>query len=445
MEAGILIYNLLIAPFTILSVPVRYLFKKNRSRITDSYWPSRLGIYARDLNHKISMAKSPVIWIHAVSVGETGVAELLVKEIKKSVPESSIILTVTTRHGLSVANSKLSEFATIIPFPIDLPNVLSDAVQTFNPDIYISIETEIWPNLVTFLHRKKVPLLLLNGRISSKSFASYKFTRWLWKPVLRKFSRLAMISEKHGERIIHLGAPPDRVTVAGNVKLARVTEEKNETQLERWKKILNISDKQLVVVFGSLREKENSWIPEIFARLKEKESDLLGILAPRHLKRVPELEEYLTKYKVDYQKLSEILKSGEKRTASAILVDVIGELASIYSIASIAFCGGSLVPVGGHNILEPVAWGKKVLYGPYMNNFSDIKETVEELGFGVEVTDKDDLTDKLEKLLKSSSITRGKMDLKTRFTDFRHPLEKQVKLIINELKIRCQWNGKLGS
>ena len=444
MEAGILIYNFLIAPFTLLSVPVRAFFKRGTTLSTTTYWASRLGIYAWIHTRKISEAKPPVIWIHAVSVGEAGVAELLVKEIKRSMPESYVILTVTTRHGLSVAHSRLSRLATIIPFPLDLPNVVSDAVNTLKPDIYISIETEIWPNLITLLHRKKVPILLLNGRISPKSFRGYKSTRWLWKPVLKKFSRLAMISEKNRERIVHLGAVPNRVSVAGNIKLARVTEEKDETQPTRWKKILSISDKQQVVVFGSLREDENGWIPEIFADLKEKNPNLLGILAPRHLKRVPVLESHLTKYMISYQKLSRILELGEKRTASAILVDVIGELANIYSIASIAFCGGSLVPVGGHNILEPVTWGKKVFYGPYMSNFSDIKDAVEELGFGIQVSDKKDLAYKLEKFLKHTDTAQDKICLESRLSGFRRPLEEQVKLIVDELRKRKQSQGKLG-
>ena len=445
MEAGILIYNFLIAPFTLLSVPVRALFKKSITHNTAKYWSSRLGIYALDSIRKISEVKPPVIWIHAVSVGETGVAELLVKEIKRSLPGSYVILTVTTRHGLSVAHSRLSRLATITPFPLDLPNVVSDAVNTLNPDIYISIETEIWPNLVTFLHRKKVPVLLLNGRISSKSFRSYKSTRWLWKPVLRKFSRLAMISKKNRERIVHLGAVPDRVSVAGNIKLARVTEEKDETQPARWKKILRISHKQQVVVFGSLREEENKWIPEIFAILKEKNPNLLGILAPRHLKRVSELERHLTKHNIGYQKLSKILESGEKCTASAVLVDIIGELANIYSVASVAFCGGSLIPIGGHNILEPVVWGKPVFYGPYMNNFSDIKEAVEEVGFGIQVSDKKDLAYKLEKFLKHSDTAQNKIRLESRLSEFRRPLEKQVKLVVNELRKRRHSQEKLGS
>ncbi|HDM78073.1 MAG TPA: hypothetical protein ENG51_16665 [Deltaproteobacteria bacterium] len=444
MEAGILIYNFLIAPFTLLSVPVRAFFKRGTTLSTTTYWASRLGIYAWIHTRKISEAKPPVIWIHAVSVGEAGVAELLVKEIKRSMPESYVILTVTTRHGLSVAHSRLSRLATIIPFPLDLPNVVSDAVNTLKPDIYISIETEIWPNLITLLHRKKVPILLLNGRISPKSFRGYKSTRWLWKPVLKKFSRLAMISEKNRERIVHLGAVPNRVSVAGNIKLARVTEEKDKTQPTRWKKILSISDKQQVVVFGSLREDENGWIPEIFADLKEKNPNLLGILAPRHLKRVPVLESHLTKYMISYQKLSRILELGEKRTASAILVDVIGELANIYSIASIAFCGGSLVPVGGHNILEPVTWGKKVFYGPYMSNFSDIKDAVEELGFGIQVSDKKDLAYKLEKFLKHTDTAQDKICLESRLSGFRRPLEEQVKLIVDELRKRKQSQGKLG-
>ena len=430
MEPGILIYNLATTPLIFLSAPLRLLFKKSLSPgDSPGYWAARLGVYPEHFKYKLKKMKRPIIWIHAVSVGETGVAELLIRELKKAIPEASLILSVTTKHGLAVAMSKLSGVVTVLPFPVDLPNVVSKALQAVDPDIYISIETELWPNLATFLHRRKVPLVLLNGRISSSSYRNYRATRWLWGPVLRKFTRLSMISQKHSERVISLGAPPERVLVSGNMKLAGVLEGVDKKWPEKWKKILNLSDADPVVVFGSLRAEENTWMLEVCDSLRKSNITPVAILAPRHLKRIEVLEKWLQERGVAYQRLSSILKFKEPRRSGLVLVDMMGHLSSLYSVATVAFCGGSLVPVGGHNILEPVAWGKPVFYGPYMDNFSDIQEIVEELGLGFQVGSKTELLDGIKKFLEGPEKILEKHELKFETTDFRAPLKTQVNLV----------------
>ncbi len=430
MEAGILIYNIVAAPLTLLSVPLRLLFKKDVSATAKpGYWAARLGVYPEAFRRKLQGMKRPLIWIHAVSVGEAGAAGLLIRELKKDIPQSSLLLSVTTKHGLTIASARLSDEATIFPFPLDLPNVISAILQIVKPDLYISIETEIWPNLITSLNRKNIPVILLNGRISSKSFPGYAKTRWLWKPVFEKFNHLAMISQKHRERALFLGAPPERTDVRGNIKLALISGKKDSQLQEKWETILDLSNDAPLIVFGSLRLDENIWALEIFDKLRKQYPELVGIFAPRHLKRIDSLEAWLNKNRTQYQKLSSILKTGNRRIANVVLVDTMGKLAELYSVATVAFCGGSLVPVGGHNILEPVAWGKPVFYGPYMGNFSDIQEAVEELGLGFQVKSKTELYEALAEFLSRPSRMMHTDNLKPAAFDFEAPLKKQVQLV----------------
>jgi 3-deoxy-D-manno-octulosonic-acid transferase len=320
----------------------------------------RLGFYS-DIP---SPGKHPRIWFHAVSVGEVSGAAPTLLALKRKLPQAVIFLTAGTSNGIRYAAAQLPPDVAVLPFPLDFPKCVSRALHSLSPDLFIAFETEFWPNFYRQLRTHGVPALLLNGRISESSERFYRMLFPLFRPVFEQFGQMAMHSEEDRDRAARIGVPSDKMFVLGSSKYDGLLRKASPKTEQYWKEILNVGRQTPVIVGGSLRGFECTRLMEIFRELKASSPNLLGIFVPRHMHNVPKMCEWLSSKRIPYDLLTQIETGSHPRTASVVLVDRIGALFEIYSAGDLIFCGGTLEPVGGHNILEPAAWSKAVFYGP---------------------------------------------------------------------------------
>jgi 3-deoxy-D-manno-octulosonic-acid transferase len=349
------------------------------------FWKGRLGGYGPD--HYDLKTGRPRFWFHAASIGEVTGAVATVHSLRRRCPASIIWLTVGTPQGLHFAHEQLGDIATVLPFPLDFPWVLKRAVQTLQPDLYVALESEFWPGLFGLLRQCRVPAVLLNGKLSRRSARRYACLRPLFQPIFQQFRWLAMHSPADREGALLLGAPPERVQVLGSAKydcLLTRTLKGNQTD---WRRILRLEPDTPVLMGGSLRRSECITLLHIFQQLGETVPQLVGIFAPRHLHRLPAMMEWLRERQVPFQLLSHLRRREQIREARVILVDQMGVLFDLYALGHLIFCGGTLEPIGGHNILEPVAWGKPVFYGPHLESVKEEHNLLQGAGGGRTVVD----------------------------------------------------------
>lgn len=322
----------------------------------------RLGFY----DTQCWSAKKPRLWFHAASVGEVTGATAILHHLHERLPHAGIYLTVATQQGFNFARTHLPGWTQVLPFPLDFPEVLDRAYQYLQPDAYIALESEFWPNLFRLLRNRQVPTLLLNGRLSSRSAQFYNLVRPLFQPIFAGFCWLAMHSAEDMRNAIALGAIPERTVVLGSAKYEGLLAKADQQKAQKWRTLLSVSPDVPVLIGGSLRRSECIELLRVFHALANHSSPLLGLFAPRHLHQVPHMARWLQQHDIPFQYLSQLEQNHERRVASAILVDRIGVLFELYALGDLIFCGGTLEPIGGHNILEPAAWQKPVFYGPYL-------------------------------------------------------------------------------
>jgi 3-deoxy-D-manno-octulosonic-acid transferase len=311
-----------------------------------------------------------MIWIHAVSVGEVLTITPLIKKLKEKDSNKEIVLSTITDTGLMVAIDKVGKIANIIYLPFDVPFLIRKAIRSIEPDLFVIIETELWPNLVKHIKKNNIPILLLNGRISEKSFKGYKKIRFFVKQILTNIDLFCMQDELYSSRIKQLGADHNRVITIGNLKFDK------EFSLNplQWINIFKDLKKEygnFIIVAGSTHEPEEEMILDAYIRLKRDFPNIRLIIAPRHPERFNEVGELLKKKGLEFIKRSEITLDSDPKI---ILLDVIGELAIVYSICDIAIIGGSFILHGGQNPFEPAYWGKAIVCGPHMENFPMIND-----------------------------------------------------------------------
>ena len=334
----------------------------SNARNDSSFLRGRLGRYEQ----VPAAGNGPRIWCHAASVGEVNGATATLHALKDRLPDANIFLTVATPQGFRHARERLPSQANVLPFPVDLSSVLERAFHFIAPDLYVAFEGEFWPNLFRFLRRRCVPAVLLNGRLSERSARRYRLLASLFQPVFLHFSRLAMHSEEDLQNILSLGVPGERTLVLGSSKTDGLLAGARPERTLHWRNLLRIAPYQPVVVGGSLRRSECAAVMEAFTALDPTDPPPLGIFAPRHLDRIPEMAAWLEEHGIPFQRSTKIESGEEERHAPVVLVDRIGILFELYSLGDLIFCGGTLEPIGGHNILEPAAWGKAVFYGPHL-------------------------------------------------------------------------------
>ncbi len=358
----------------------------------------RLGIWPQELRDKFS--NHTWIWLHAVSVGEVGAVEPLVTAIKERHPQLKLLVSTVTETGNHLAHKCLKGAKgadEIVYFPLDVNFISQRMIKRVKPRLFIMAETEIWPNFLRCLTKHNIPAVIINGRISAKSYRNYRLVKFFIRRVLADIDCFSMQSEMDAERIKGMGAIPKRVLVSGNLKFDRLPQVVKPAHEKDLLASLGIEPAAPVFIAGSTHAGEDAIILKAYKRLLSDRPELVLIIAPRHLERLSSIEELVKQHGLTSVRKSSIIN---KRDDNAIiLLDTIGELAQLYSIAGLVFVGGSLVPTGGHNILEPAAYGQPVLFGPYMNNFLHCAKLLKDAGAGIEVNGLTQLVSEAQRLL----------------------------------------------
>jgi 3-deoxy-D-manno-octulosonic-acid transferase len=317
------------------------------------------------------------LWIHAVSVGEALTARALAADLKARYPRLRLFLSTTTLAGQQVARRSLQHVDAVFYFPFDWAFIVRRTLSLVKPRVFIMMETEIWPNLLRVCRKRGVRTVVINGRISSRSYPRYRLIRPFFRRVLADVDRFCMQSEESARRLIDLGADPSRVSVTGSLKfdsLELPTPASHGKPRERVLRFFRISPHRTVIVAGSTFRGEEAAVLRAFSRVKSTMPGALAVLAPRQPERFGEVERLARDAGFVTARRSELPIDAEPR-ADVVVLDSIGELAQLYQLATAVFVGGSLVDQGGHNILEPAIFGKPVVFGPNMQNFKEIADT----------------------------------------------------------------------
>ncbi len=391
-----LFYNLILFTLQIIifiSLPFILLFNKRLYREL----LERLG---HNGSHTSSFKP---IWLQAASVGEVTVAEKIINVIKNKHPDLKILLTVTTATGKKLARDRIKEAESIRYFPFDFKRSVRAFLDQVDPRLFIMIETEIWPNLTSEIGKRNIPGVIVNGRISDKSFKKYRMVKPLISRALKNITMACMSSPLYASRIIKLGIPVEKVIMTGNIKfdISNLPSHEERTSLMN---LMGIDKNHEVFLAGSTAEGEDSLIIDAYLRASKICKQPVLLIAPRYPQRALEVEHLIKQKGLTSIKLSSLKQEENKHPKEVIIIDTIGDLSKIYSFGTIIFVGGSLVPKGGHNILEPAAFGKPVLFGKYMENFKDIANAFVKNGAGFMVRDAEELHKTIEFLLKNKEI-----------------------------------------
>lgn len=391
------LYNLLLTLAVIFIFPFFFLY----ILITGNYRNGllqRLGFNSFKTENDPSL--TPRLWIHACSVGEVTAIHPIISEIKRTYPSSYIAVSNTTKAGHEYAKEILVEdVSSYLFFPFDFLWVVKRVLKAVAPDIFVVSETEIWPNFLRMTKKLGITIIMVNGRISLRSFGRYMKAKPFMRVVLQNLDMMSMIGESDAKRIIAMGAPPERVYVNGNSKYDRLADQVNPCFVKEIRTVLHITEEDKVFIAGSTRNGEEEIIIEAYLRLISVYSNMVMIIAPRHIERRSDIEKLLHKKNLRFVRKTDLNKGKIRQDEQVVLIDTIGDLFKVYSVGTIIFCGGSLVPLGGHNVMEAAVWGKVVFYGPFMENFLDAKELLEEAGAGIEVKGVDDLVERSLRLM----------------------------------------------
>jgi 3-deoxy-D-manno-octulosonic-acid transferase len=367
-----------------------------RGRKQASYaqrWLERLAIYD-------SKPESGVIWFHAVSVGEAEAAFPLIRAITNRFPARTILVTATTPTGSARIREVLGDTVCHVYLPYDLPDCVDRFIRHYRPVLAVVLETEIWPNLYRACGKRGIPLAIVNGRLSEKSARGYLRLRALTCESLSHAHLIAAQTLEDAKRYIAIGADPESVVVAGNIKFD--TELPTETQ-DRAKALRGtLFGRRPIFIAGSTHPGEESQILNAFSALRRQFPALLLVLAPRHPHRVGDVVAECKRLGLAIRLRSEHKSCDE--SVDVFLLDTLGELRSFYAASDVAFVGGSLVPIGGHNVLEPAIAGLPVLFGPHMFNFAEIGCKLRESGGGIEVKNAEELAHWTGRLLNDESL-----------------------------------------
>lgn len=395
MNVEMIIYDLLFLILFLLSVP----FLAIRRKLYRGYW-QRLGF----ISH---LKKSQgCIWLHAVSVGEIISAQRLIKDLRKEFPQKDFLISTVTASGNKIAQAIAGPKDCVTYLPLDISFIIKRFIERFRPCIFIAMETEIWPNLFIQLQRASVPKVILNGRISERAFGKYNFFKKFFKPVLEKVDCFAMQSDRDSARILELGAVGEKVTVTGNMKFDSESNGEQAMSIGQLRERLGLGPDATLLVGGCTHRGEEEILFLVFKRLREIKSTLRLLIAPRHIERIKEIERLGKQYGLSTVRISQ-LSGGSLDSNCVFLLDVLGQLKDYYAVSTITFVGGSLVPWGGHNILEPANFAKPIIFGKYMQNFSDIRDLFLKNEAAIEVGSVEELEESLKELLIDSSQAKN--------------------------------------
>jgi len=364
----------------------------------------RLGFLPRTLIKSLSGKEA--IWIHAVSVGEANSTQPLVKALIEKYPDNEIIISTVTPTGNERAKSIAQGRARVIYLPLDLSFIIKKAIRLIKPKVFIIVETELWPNLLSCLNKNNIPVIFINGRISEKSYRGYLFGKWFIRRLIEKVRFFMMQSEADAKRIIELGANRESVKIIGNTKfdiIETIADVKEDQTLI--KKIFTINDNDLIICAGSTHYPEESILIKVYSKLKNEFKNLKLILVPRHTKRADYIRQLVAENNLTFTSYSKPL--GEAAPGADVLIlDIMGKLKAAYSLADVCFVGGTLAEIGGHNLIEPAIFSKPIIIGSHVDNCRYLAESLLEANGAIMIKSEADLADKMKDFLLQPSLNK---------------------------------------
>ena len=382
-----MIYNLIILVFALIYLPI-YLCKRK----FHPDFKMRLGILPPGLE-----LHSP-IWIHAVSVGEVMAVRNLIKDLRIAYPEKRFFITTVTPTGNRIAKGIASETDFVSYLPLDFSFVVRRVVDKIKPELFIILETEIWPNLLAYLYRKNIPVILVNARISDRSFRGYLSIKFLLRPLLNKIDLFCVQTQGDAQRLMRLGVVKNRIEITGNMKFDIADDTNLKPDAADFRLKLGLQAQERLLVCGSTHPGEEEIILDVYKKLLAEFPGLKLLIAPRHPERATQIEQMVSGLGFQPVLVSQLpLKSRNVR--AVFILDTIGQLVYFYRLADIVFVGGSLIKKGGHNILEPASLGKPIICGPHMFNFRDIAGLFWENKAAVFIRNKEELEINIRDLL----------------------------------------------
>ncbi len=391
-----LLYNVLL----ILVSPVILLVLLAKQRCRRGL-PQRLGLTPERDGGTEQGAAPRVIWVHAVSLGEVVAVAPLVRDLRTTYPDARLVVSTVTETGREAVEQRLADIAAHRYAPLDFPWVVNRALDAVKPSLYLFVETELWPNMLRALHRRGIPSIMVNGRLSTRS---YRRQRW---PLIRDFYRtmLSLVtvclvqSERDAQRMVELGADPARVRCTGNIKFDQPVPQASAKGAGLSKAGLGVADHERVFVAGSTHPGEEEAVLAAYERLIPKFPDLVLIMAPRHVERAAQVEQVVRARGLAVFRRSQGDGTMAGTGPRVMVLDTRGELALLYREAAVTLVGGTLVPIGGHNLLEPAVWGKPVLFGPYTDHCAEVAGLLTDAGGGQVVATSEALAERVGALL----------------------------------------------
>jgi 3-deoxy-D-manno-octulosonic-acid transferase len=391
-----LTYSFLFTLGALLTAP--YYLWKRRDELAGRRWRERFGL----LPESFQQAERGAIWLHAVSVGETLAVVRLVRDLQALFPERKIFLSSVTPAGRAAGESRLPSVAGRFYLPMDWRGAVRAALERIQPSLLVIVETELWPNLLRASHEFGARIILINARLSTRSFRRYQLLCPLMRRVLEHVDVICAQSEADAERFRHLGAAPERIALSGNLKFD--SEPPRSTAFPRLlEKATTITGRGPIMIAASTMPGEEPIVLRAWSKVRASYPRAVLILAPRHPARFEEVAQILTASGHSYARRTHLAPEEPEiltqvAAPEVLLLDSIGELAGVLELADVVFIGGSLVPTGGHNILEAAYWAKPVVFGPHMENFQDIARLFLEAEACVQVRDGEELVDCVLKL-----------------------------------------------
>ena len=384
-----ILYDLIFLIFVFVCFPI-YLFRGKFHR----GFLARLGILPK------SLTLDRPIWIHAVSVGEAMAVVGLVNELHKTYKGKKLIISTVTPTGNKIAQKIAGEGDFVTYLPLDFSFIVKKSVDKINPEVFIIAETEIWPNLISCLYNKGIPVITVNGRISDASFKGYAAVKFLIKPILNKISLFCMQTESDANKLEKLGVPADKIKMTGNMKFDQLI----LASAGGYRVKLGLGPDEKLFIAGSTHPGEEEIVLSSYKELLLKFPKIRLLIAPRHPERAKDVAVIIEKSGFLVTRTSALSSPGAAGVKNSIfLLDSVGELVNFYAAGDVVFTGGSLVKKGGQNILEPASVGKPVIFGPHMFNFRDIARMFIENDAAIMVNNQEELASAVGNLLKDSA------------------------------------------
>lgn len=391
----LLLYRILLfIIYIIIYIPARIAAARGSIK-----WRDRLCVGAFESNYDL--------WIHASSVGEVKVISYLIDHLQKTKPDIKIYLTVMTDAGYKMASKIKLINCTVAYFPLDCDQVMRRIIKNVLPQAVVIAETEIWPNLISLLYKRKIYIVQVNARMSDKAFGRYKFIKGLISKILSSYGRFFFKTEMDKERYQYFGVENSQAVVVGDMKFDAPLIPRSKGRINEIRHRAGVNEDDFVIVAGSTRNGEEKLLIREFINSKAASDKITKlIIAPRHIERIEEIKQICLDENIAYS-----IYGNDSQKASIILVDKMGILNDIYLVADLAFVGGTLVNIGGHNILEPVWAGTPVIFGPFLSNVVEAADYILQNNYGAKISS----TDEIFKII--SKMKSGKVAFNTKSTN----------------------------